>query len=137
MFKTLVTALFVASAAAFAPSMEIRTSKTVVAMTPGTSVVSYRRHRNTQRAALFHSHCLLCSHMNFFGFSTDKKTLASLESHTDADRAVLMECDDEGCVMVSGYNDGDGNWNFNGGLEDMGRQATTRKVLMMDVEDCE
>mmetsp|Transcript_12366 Transcript_12366/g.16214 ORF Transcript_12366/g.16214 Transcript_12366/m.16214 type:complete len:105 (-) Transcript_12366:203-517(-) len=67
----------------------------------------------------------------------DPEFLNLLSQHADAVRTVFLECDTEGCVMVSGYQDTEGAWSFGQGLEDIGRVATTRRVLMMDVEGCE
>lgn len=53
----------------------------------------------------------------------------------EAARVVLMECDQEECVMVDGWKEMDG-WHFSEGLQE-GHGPHNHKVLMWDLDDTE
>ena len=47
----------------------------------------------------------------------------------DADRAVILECDDTECAQLECLQDSRGNWNCEGGLE--GDRPDTKKTVLM------
>jgi len=47
----------------------------------------------------------------------------------DADRAVVLECDDTECAQLECIQDSRGNWNCEGGLE--GDRPDTQKTVLM------
>ena len=54
----------------------------------------------------------------------------------DANRATILECDDQECVQMQCVSDGKGNWVCDGGLEGEDRE-TTKTVLMASMDDGE
>ena len=52
----------------------------------------------------------------------------------DAARVLLMECDQQECAMVEGWNESDG-WHFANTLEE-GRHSKS-EILMMSIDDDE
>lgn len=54
----------------------------------------------------------------------------------DANRATILECDDQECAQMQCVSDGKGNWECEGGLEGEDRQ-TKKTVLMASMDDGE
>mmetsp|Transcript_27682 Transcript_27682/g.65853 ORF Transcript_27682/g.65853 Transcript_27682/m.65853 type:complete len:105 (-) Transcript_27682:141-455(-) len=69
----------------------------------------------------------------FLSMSADNKALEQqLKSDPqldDADRAVVLECDDTECAQLECIQDSRGNWNCEGGLE--GDRPDTQKTVLM------
>ena len=66
-------------------------------------------------------------------FESKLKTDPQLKN---ADRATILECDDQECAQISCVQDNQGNWNCEGGLEGEDRQ-TTKTILMVSEDDGE